>query len=355
MKILILGGTGAMGTYLVELLSQRQDLKITVTSRRYQKSFGNITYVQGDAHDCFFVYKLLQNEFDVVIDFMVYHTDEFRARYVQFLDMCKQYVFLSSSRVYAYSKEPLTEESPRILDISQDEAYLQTDEYALSKARQEDLLRFSGRTNWTIIRPYITYSNYRLQLGVLEKEEWLYRALKGRTVVFSRDIARKLTTLTYGQDVATGIAALVGNNRALGEVFHITSTVSIRWEDVMVVYFDTLEEVLGFRPRVLLVDQSPNLRLPSARYQVVYDRLYNRVFDNSKIAQYVNVQSFTNPIGGLKSCVRRFLESPVFQDVDFGAEGRHDRLTGESVNWCEISNWKQRSKYIVFRWMPWLV
>ena len=41
------------------------------------------------------------------------------------------------------------------------------------------------------------------QLGVLEKELWLYRALNGRTIVFSKDIAEKSTTLTYGYDVAS--------------------------------------------------------------------------------------------------------------------------------------------------------
>ena len=56
-----------------------------------------------------------------------------------------------------------------------DEEYLKTDEYALSKARQEDILHRSGKNNWTVIRPYITYSEIRLQLGVLEKELWLYR------------------------------------------------------------------------------------------------------------------------------------------------------------------------------------
>ena len=72
----------------------------------------------------------------------------------------------------------------RLLDVSHDSIYLKTDEYALAKARQEDILRKSGKNNWTIIRPYITYSESRLQLGVLEKEAWLYRALKGFQEMF---------------------------------------------------------------------------------------------------------------------------------------------------------------------------
>ena len=48
----------------------------------------------------------------------------------------------------------------------------------------------------------LPYYNNRLQLGIFEKEIWLQRALDGKKIVFSRNIASKYTTLTYGYDVA---------------------------------------------------------------------------------------------------------------------------------------------------------
>jgi hypothetical protein len=111
---------------------------------------------------------------------MIYTTQSFKERVNFLLDATSQYVFFSSSRVYADSEIPITEDSSRLLDVSQDKKFLSTDEYSLAKARQENILRKSKRKNWTIIRPYITYSENRLQLGILEKEEWLYRALQGR-------------------------------------------------------------------------------------------------------------------------------------------------------------------------------
>lgn len=54
--------------------------------------------------------------------------------------------------------------------MCRDEDYIKTDEYALQKARQENILLGSKYKNWTIIRPYITYNKERLQLGVLEKK-----------------------------------------------------------------------------------------------------------------------------------------------------------------------------------------
>ena len=85
---------------------------------------------------------------------------------------------------YANENGRITEKSKRLLDVCTDEEYLKTDEYALTKVRQENILLSSGKKNWTIIRPYITYNVERLQLGVYEKENWLYRALHGRSIVF---------------------------------------------------------------------------------------------------------------------------------------------------------------------------
>ena len=141
---------------------------VYVTTRRERKGVG-ITYIQGNAHETAFLSDILRKyHFDVLIDFMIYNTSEFADRVDLLLSSVGQYIFLSSSRVYADSETPITENSPRLLDVYKDEEYLKTDEYALSKARQEDILHRSGNYYWTVIRPYITFSEIRLQLGVLE-------------------------------------------------------------------------------------------------------------------------------------------------------------------------------------------
>lgn len=182
-------------------LSYYEDCKaedeIYVTSRKQMTSRDNLHYIQGNAKDPDFFVSLLNRKYDVIIDFMVYGTDELERRLPELLSHTDQYCFFSSSRVYAESRQPITEESPRLLDVCTDQEYLHTDEYALAKAREEDLLRKSKEKNWTIIRPYITYNDYRLQLGVYEKENWLYRALQGRTIVLPKDIADRKTSLTF--------------------------------------------------------------------------------------------------------------------------------------------------------------
>ena len=228
MNILVLGGTGAMGIHIVKILSQ-QGHHVFCTSRIEREQERNITYIVGDAHNMIFMKSLLNKKYyNAIIDFMTYTTNDFRIRYESLLGATDQYFFLSSSRVYA-DDSIITEDSPLILDTIKDKKYLKTDEYALCKARQEVILKKSGKNNFTIIRPYITYSENRLQLGVLDKDTFIYRALKGRPIVISDDIMQHVTTLTYGYDVATCIARLIGNVKAFGEAFHITMGQSIRW------------------------------------------------------------------------------------------------------------------------------
>lgn len=336
-----------MGAHLVGLLSERGDA-VFVTSRRARPSYDNITYVQGNAHDDGFLRSLLSGRrWDAIVDFMIYTTGEFRLRAPLLLAATAQYLFLSSARVYAGSVAPITEDSPRLLDVSRDREYLATDEYALAKARQENLLSDSGRANWTIIRPYITYSEMRLQLGVLEKEAWLARALRGQTVVFSEDIAGRMTTLTYGHDVARGIAALIGEEKALGEAFHITCDRPIRWREALDIYLDALESETGRRPKALLTDAAPVITP-----QVKYDRHYDRVFDNTKIRGFIDTRSFVEPREGLRRCLEAFLGQPQFGQIPARTVARLDRMAMERTPLAAFDGAKRKAVYLLFRDWP---
>ena len=337
-KVLLLGGTGALGAHLRDILAER-GFEVWVTSRSDHADTAHIHYLKLDAMDYNAFKKLTASRWDAIVDFMIYPPKTFEARLPVFLKKTDQYVSLSSSRVYADAGDtPITEESPRLLDTVTDEAYLKTNEYALAKARDENLLRTIGTAkNWTIIRPYVTFSEERLQLGTLEKENWLKRALDGKPIVFSQDVAEKTTTLTYGRDVALGMAALIGNPEAFGETFHITTTRSLRWSAVLDLYVRVLTEVLGKRPEVVMTPTSLQLETPG-RYQVMYDRAYNRRFDNSKIARFVDVAKFRDPEEALESCLRAFLASErKFRPGNERLEPLHDRACGgcfkRMMNW----------------------
>lgn len=339
---------------MTRILAEQGD-DVHVTTRSCRMSERNITYVQGNAHEITFINDLLRESWDAIVDFMVYNTDEFRVRVSQLLKATKQYIFISSARVYGptnSSDELINEETPRLLDMIKDEEYLNTDEYALSKARQENILHEAGCNNWTIIRPYITFSETRLQLGVLEKEDWLWRAINGYSIVFSKDIASHYTTLTYGYDVSRGIAGLIGLPAALGEVYHITTDEAYKWEEILEVYLHVLDKYLGHRPEVVMTDKCLNLRFPAMQFQVKYCRLFDRRFDNSKIRLAVPTLRFKNTRDEIESCLGTFLESPLFSSPALLLNAQMDRVTGERMRLNIYSTLKSRLKYLVARYAP---
>lgn len=344
MKVLVLGGTGAMGTHLVSILSEL-NIETVVTSRRNRESIRNVKYIQGNAHDQQFLKTLLSEKWDAIVDFMVYSTNEFNERIESFLQSTKQYLFFSSSRIFAESSILITETSPRLLDVCNDRRYLKTDEYGLAKARQEDILRNSGYTNWTIIRPSVTFSENRLQLGELEKEHWLYRALSNRTIVLSKDIITKFTTLTYGLDVAKGISKIIGKDNTIGETYNITVSEFHKWEEILTTYVNAIKSKTGNNPKILILDKAP---IPS-RYVVKYDKLYNRKYNNSKINEQLEDLSFTSTLTGIKKCIDTFLSNPVFLNIDWKKEAFLDTITGEFTPLKEIKTFKGKIIYVLYR------
>lgn len=354
MKILILGGTGAMGRYLIELLAS-QGYSVDVTTRQDLKSEKlNVTYIRGNAHDLFFLENLLKKSYDVIVDFMVYNQKEFKERVDIFLSATKHYIFLSSSRVYS-NDNIITEKTMRLLESIKDQDYLLTDEYALSKARQEDLLEKSGKQNWTIVRPYITYSDERLQMGVYEKENWLYRGLQGKTIIFPKDVSEKYTTLTYGYDVAKVILNLIGNNKALGKSVHITTSESLLWKDVIDIYSKIIEKRLGQKLKIKFSEDLEGIsKVLNCKYQLKYDRLFNRQFDNSLIDKIIGEKiKYTKVEEGLIICLDNFLiNKKKFKDINWKFEGYQDRIANEKTNIMEIKGVKNKIKYFLYRYFP---
>ena len=348
MNILLLGGTGAMGAHLTEILAQR-GCNVVVTSRKDRSDRMGINFIKGNAHDMAFLTPILESRYwDAIIDFMIYTTDEFQRKINKFLSSTNQYVYLSSSRVYADSEGLITEESPRLLDICNDAEYLKTDEYALTKARQENLLFSNTSRNWTIIRPYITFSETRLQLSPVEKEGWLYRALAGKSIFFSSDLADKYTTLTYGYDVARGIAAIVGNNKAYGEAYHITVSEGYKWGDILDLYIKVLESHTGRKLNVIMLDKWDPI-IGGSIMQVRWDRTFNRRFNNAKINEFIDTSSFRPTVQSLTECLSVFLSNPSFGVINWANEAGKDRFEQKWTRIGDIPSVRNKFLYFLIR------
>lgn len=322
-KILMLGGTGAMGMYLAPEMI-KLGYQVYITSRKEHESTEDMVYITGNAKDMEFMRPILAQKFDCIVDFMIYTTDEFKDRYLELLDSTPHYVFLSSYRVYGDNHgKPITEESPRLLDSVQDEEYLATDEYGLKKARQENILRASGRKNWTIIRPAITYSKDRFQLGTMEAQDFVKRALEGKTVIFPQQMLQKQATLSWAGDVGKMMSRMILNEKAMCETYTVSTSEHHTWKEIMEIY----QELLGMK--VKIVDLSVYEKTFGGPYQIKYDRMLDRVVDNSKALEVSGMkQEELMPLKeGLRMELENFAKNPTYRAFNAGRDKKLDQLT----------------------------
>ena len=117
-KVLLLGGTGAMGVYLTPLLASLGCEVKVVSWDDIVSENPRVTYVKADGKDINYLQELLKEKFDAIVDFLMYPADQFNERYELFLKNTGHYFYLSTYRVYDGVEVPITEESPRLLDNS---------------------------------------------------------------------------------------------------------------------------------------------------------------------------------------------------------------------------------------------
>lgn len=282
-RVLVIGGTGAMGVYLIpELL--RLGYSVDVLSLDYKSSANpNLVYYTADALKDDLLFDLLKTHYDAVIDFMIYPTEVFSQRSERYLSATGQYIYLSSYRVYA-DQQPITESSPQLLDISKDAHFLSSDDYSLRKSRGEDILETSPYKNWTIVRPAITYSKRRFQLVTLEGRNFVSRALAGKKVLVPKEALEVQATMTWAGDVAKMLSALCFNSKALSDDFIVATSEHHTWREIASYYTRLIGlEIEPVDKETFLSVIQPDFSNLSARWQLEYDRLYDRIIDNSKI------------------------------------------------------------------------
>ena len=336
-SILILGGTGAMGTSLVEILSHDDKYSVFVTTRQSNHNdYKNIKYIIGNAREEAFIQQVCSKKYDVIVDFMNYNLDEFENYHTALLNAADHYLFLSSCRVFS-NAELIDESTPRLLETTNDTEFLKTNRYALRKAREEDILTNSPYNNWTIIRPYITYSNRRLQLGIYEKEEWLYRLLNNRPLILRKEILDKYTTLTYGKDVALGIYNIINNEKSLGQKINIVTEEYTTWQDILDKYKEVLNRVLNIEPEIYYEENLDEIEmLFEGGYNTKYDRLWNRRFKNDKTKEYCGDIDYKKPLPGIEQCLVEIINDwkkgkEVFRTINSEYEDKMNNLCNQKT------------------------
>ena len=328
-KILVPGGTGAMGVYLIpELLKMGYQVDVIALDVGETKSDA-LRYIQADAKNYDFIAEQLKNGYDAVVDFMLYPKREEYERFLPlYLNNTQHYIYLSSYRVYANEEQPVKETSPRLLDVSTDQVLLSSGDYCIYKAQGEDFLRSSEFDHFTIIRPAITYSKRRFQLITMEYPLVVRRMLEGKTLVLPEAAMNVQATMSWAGDVAKMIARLLLNPKTYRETYSVCTAEHHTRGEIAEMY----ARIGGLNYCTTDTDTFLQIISPNniyARQQLVYDRYFERIMDNSKILEVTGMkQSELMPLEqGLAMELAGFPKDTVWAPDD--ACARMDRFLSQ--------------------------
>ena len=256
--------------------------------------------------------------FDAVCEFIVFVPSQVERDIRLFQGRTKQYVYISSAS--AYNK-------PAANHVITEGTTLANPfwEYSRNKIACEELLMKEYREKGfpvTIIRPSHTYCERGVPLsvhGLNGSWQVLKRMKEGKPVIIHGD-GSSLWTLTWNEDFARGFIGLLGNPKAIGEVFQIMSDEQLTWNQI----YETVACALGVRLNPYHV-ASDFLAVASPkewdfRGNLLGDKAASVVFDCSKLKRAVpGFMATTRFDEGVRRCIEYILAHQELQveDPDF--------------------------------------
>lgn len=326
MKLLFIGGTGLLSSACSELAVARGHelfLLNRCASTKYPAPKG-AAILQADVYaDTAPLAGLLAgHRFDAVVDFIAFTVNDIERDLSLFKEKTDQFVFISSAS--AYQKPPkhylITEETPLenpFWKYSQDKIAC---ERRLMKAFHEEGFPV------TIIRPSLTYGPSQIPLV---GASWLHpytvieRMKRGQKVIVPGD-GSSLWALTWNGDFAKGLVGLLGNKKAIGEAFHITSDEALTWNQIFLEAY----QALGLQPNIIHIASDLIVAHdPEKLGTLIGDKINSVVFDNAKIKRFVpEFKCEVTWAEGLRRALRWFDEDPARRTIDDGMNTMWDRI-----------------------------
>jgi nucleoside-diphosphate-sugar epimerase len=318
-KVLFVGGTGTISSACSHLAVARGVELVMFNRGRTDRAIPKGARVlYGDVRDRASVESALGDAtFDVVVNWVSYTPEHVEADIELFGGRTGQYVFISTAS--AYHKPipglPITESTP-----------LYNPYWAYSRAKiacEERLVRAYREEGFpvTIVRPSHTYD--RTRLPVHGRYTVVDRMRKGKKVIVHGD-GSSLWVLTHHTDFAKAFVGLLGNQRAIGDAFHITSDEALTWDQI----YTIIARAAGVEPRLVHVPSELIAAFdPEWGAGLLGDKTHSVIFDNTKIKRLVPDFVATIPYSqGAGETLAWFDADPARQVVDDGVNRLMDRI-----------------------------
>ncbi|MGD8791567.1 MAG: NAD-dependent epimerase/dehydratase family protein, partial [Anaerolineae bacterium] len=133
----------------------------------------------------------------------------------------------------------------------------------------------------TIVRPSHTYD--RRTVPLLGGYTDIDRMRRGKRVVVHGD-GTSLWVLTHHDDFAKGFVGLLGEPRAIGNAYHITSDEVLTWNQI----YAAIARAAGVEPRILHIASEALAAFDAETGAgLLGDKAHSVIFDNTKIKRLV--------------------------------------------------------------------
>lgn len=283
LSVLFIGGTGTISAAAVRR-AVAAGMDVAVLNRgRNQNSRElpeHVTWLTADVTDRVSVEAALgERTFDSVINFLSFTAADAEIAVEIYGSRTKQYIHISTASLYG---KPVLQ-VPIVESTQVHNRYVA---YSREKLAVEELLQHAFHERAfpvTIVRPSHTYDDANPPLP----GGWTVvdRIARGAEIAVHGD-GTSLWTVTHADDLAQGLVGLIGNPRAVGEVFHITSDDVYNWDQIYTIVAEALgvESKLVHVPSEMFLVAAPDWDWSEL---LMGDLSHSAVFDNSKIRRFV--------------------------------------------------------------------
>lgn len=323
MKILFIGGTGTISTAITRaLVAKGEEVWLLNRGKSSNEFDGKVKQIIVDINDeAEVAAKIKDEKFDVVCDFIGFVPEQVERDYRLFAGKTKQYMYISSAS--AYNKLP----SDHVITEGTTLANPYW-EYSRNKIACEEVLMKHYRENAfpvTIIRPSHTFSEKSVPLGVHGKNgsyQVLKRMVEGKPVIIHGD-GTSLWTMTFNEDFAKGFIGLMGNPKAIGEAFQITTEESHTWNQIYKIIADCLGvELKAYHVASEFLAAAGDFDFTGS---LIGDKSNTVIFDNTKLK---------NAVPGLNMNIR--LEEGMKKTIDYVMTHKECQVEDpEFDKWCD--------------------
>lgn len=326
MKILFIGGTGVLSRDIVNLsVKSGYDVYLLNRGSHNECMPKACHYIKGDIRNSVECKEILSKYyFDVVADFVSYNVEQIKTTIDIIKGKCTQYIFVSSICSYRRASEdfPIMEDSVQ----PNDRLTYGIDKYECEKYLRENEWNFE----YTIVRPYITYGDTRIPLGLAPQIRYHWtivaRMLSGKPMFYWNDGGHiPKCNITHTEDFAVGFCGLFLNPKAYNEDFNIVGDEIYSWKEV----FEILYDVVGLGKRKMYNIPASEIaeKFLGQKEFFTGDRNLDAIVDNSKIKDAVPQFKTRIPLrAGLGRTIEYYKDKNYLDGIDIKYDALCDRI-----------------------------